>query len=104
MRVYLEKNRMSKPNLLHLKSSKDLETTHKAARAGFVALAFEKNRRATPYIADAKALRVAAATAKAPGDLLNIPGIQSALSTGTGLASRENTFLLPGDKKEAIKK
>jgi len=35
----------------HLQSSDDLITTYAATRAGFVALALEKNRRATPYIA-----------------------------------------------------
>lgn len=93
---------MSKPNLPHLKSSKDLETTHKAVREGFIAQAFERNRRATPYIAETKALRVAAVTAKAPDYLLNIPDMQSALSTAAGLPSRENTYLLSEDKKEAI--
>ena len=35
----------------HLQSSDDLVTTYEATRAGFVALALEKNRRATPYVA-----------------------------------------------------
>ncbi|MBA4396718.1 MAG: type II restriction endonuclease, partial [Syntrophus sp. (in: bacteria)] len=39
---------MAKPYLQHLKSGKSLETTYEAVRAGFVALALEKNRRATP--------------------------------------------------------
>lgn len=34
----------------HLQSSDDLVTTYEATRAGFVALALEKNRRATPYV------------------------------------------------------
>jgi hypothetical protein len=46
---------MAKPYRLHLKSSKDLETTYEAVRAGFVALALEKNRRATPFVAQARA-------------------------------------------------
>jgi hypothetical protein len=40
----------------HLQSSDDLVTTYEATRAGFVALALEKNRRATPYVAEARAL------------------------------------------------
>jgi hypothetical protein len=39
---------MSKPYLVHLKSAADLKTTNEAVRAGFAALALEKNRRATP--------------------------------------------------------
>lgn len=94
---------MNRPNIPHLKSNKDLETTYEAVRAGFVALALEKNRQATPYIEEARALKVAASTAKTPGDLLNIPDIQSALLTAAGVSDKANNHLLPGDKKEAIK-
>jgi len=52
---------MKKVYLQHLASSKDLETTYEAIRAGFVALALEKNRRATPFVAQARALKVTAA-------------------------------------------
>ncbi|MBM4056534.1 MAG: restriction endonuclease [Planctomycetes bacterium] len=94
---------MNKPNLPHLKSSKDLETTYEAVRAGFVALALEKNRQATPYVEEARALKVAASTAKTPSDLLNIPDIQSALLTAAGVSDKANNHLMPRDKKEAIK-
>ena len=53
----------------HLQSVDDLVTTYEATRAGFVALAIEKNRRATPYIAEARALQEAAAQAENPTDL-----------------------------------
>lgn len=42
----------------HLTSSRDLETSYEAVRAGGVAMALEKNRRATPYIDEARALRL----------------------------------------------
>jgi len=51
----------------HLKSSLDLETTYEAIRAGFVALALEKNRRATPYVAQARALKSAAGCGNVAG-------------------------------------
>ena len=60
----------------HLQSVDDLVTTYEATRAGFVALAIEKNRRATPYIAEARALQEAAAQAENPTDLLKIKGIR----------------------------
>lgn len=60
----------------HLQSSDDLVTTYEATRAGFVALALEKNRRATPYIAEARALKEAASQAANPADLLNVKGIE----------------------------
>ena len=94
---------MNKPNIPHLKSNKDLETTYEAVRAGFVALALEKNRQATPYIEEARALKVAASTAKTSSDLLNIPDIQSALLTAAGVSDKANNHLLPRDKKEAIR-
>lgn len=62
---------MAKPYLQHLKSGKSLETTYEAVRAGFVALALEKNRRATPFVAQARALKAASGRAKTPADLLN---------------------------------
>ncbi len=76
---------MSKPYLFHLKTAADLETTNEAVRAGFVALALEKNRRATPYVEQARALKHAASQAKHPFELLEIPGIQSALVPVSGV-------------------
>ncbi len=63
---------MMKPYQQHLKSSNSLETTYEAVRAGFVALALEKIRRATPLVAEARALKAAAGKAKIPADLLKI--------------------------------
>ncbi len=37
----------------HLSGSTDLVTTYEETRAGFVSLALEKNRRATPFIEQA---------------------------------------------------
>lgn len=99
----MEKSWLKKSNLSHLKSSKDLETTYEAVRAGFVALALEKNRQATPYVEEARALKVAALTAKIPSDLLNIPDIQSALLTAAGVSDKANNHLLPKNKEDAIK-
>ena len=59
MRLRLEKTLVAetKPYRQHLTSSDDLITTYEAIRAGFVALALEKNRRATPFVAQARALK-----------------------------------------------
>jgi len=94
---------VNKPYLQHLKSSKDLETTYEAIRAGFVTLALEKNRQATPYIEEARALKVAASTARSPSDLLKIPDIQSGLLTAAGVSDKATNHLLAQDKIEAIK-
>ncbi len=93
---------MAKPYLKHLKSSKGLETTYEAIRAGFVALALEKNRRATPFVAQARALKAAASKAKSPADLLKIPEIQSALLTAAGVSDKAENHLQDADKREAV--
>lgn len=86
----------------HLQSSKDLVTTYEAIRAGFVALALEKNRRATPYVTEARALKSAASKAKVPTDLLGIRGIQSGLLSAAGLSDKAKGHLEESDKDEAI--
>jgi Restriction endonuclease BsobI len=53
----------------HLQSIDDLITTYEAIRAGFVALSLEKNRRATPFVAEARALKEATAQAESPVEL-----------------------------------
>lgn len=93
----------NRPYRDHLESSNDLVTTYEATRAGFVALALEKNRRATPYVAEARALQEAASRASTPADLLNISGIESGLLTAAGLSDKALVHLQAEDKTEAIK-
>ena len=95
-------NKTAKPYLQHLKSGKSLETTYEAVRAGFVALALEKNRRATPFVAQARALKTAASKARSPRDLLNIPDIQPALLTAAGVSDKATNHLQDSDKREAV--
>jgi len=93
---------MTKPYQQHLKSSKSLETTYEAIRAGFVALALEKNRRATPFVAQARALKAAAGKARTPADLLKISGIQPGLLTAAGVSDKAANHLQDSDKREAV--
>jgi hypothetical protein len=93
---------MAKAYREHLKSSHDLETTYEAVRAGFVALALEKNRRATPFVAEARALKSAASRAKAPIDLVKMPEIRSGLLTAAGVSEKAAGHLEDADKDEAI--
>jgi hypothetical protein len=37
-------------NLIHITKPEDLVTSYNETRAGFIAIALEKNRRATPYV------------------------------------------------------
>ena len=95
-------NKMARPYLQHLKSSKSLATTYEAVRAGFVALALERNRRATPFVALARALKATASKARSPRDLHNIPDIQHALLTAAGVSDKATNHLEESDKREAV--
>ena len=97
------RERGAKPYLTHLKSSKDLETTYESVRAGFVALALEKNRRATPLVAQARALKAAASSAKTPADLIGIKEIQAALLTAAGVSDKASKHLEESDRQDAIR-
>jgi hypothetical protein len=90
------------PYRRHLNSSADLETTYEATRAGFVALALEKNHRATPFVAEARALQEAASHAANPAELLKIKGIESGLLTAAGLSDKAVSHLQPEDKVAAV--
>lgn len=93
---------MPKPYQQHLKSSKSLETTYEAVRAGFVALALEKNRRANPFVAQARALKAAVGKARSPAELLKISEIQPALLTAAGVSDKATNHLQDSDKREAV--
>ena len=87
----------------HLKSYEDLITPYEETRAGFIALALEKNRTATPFVEEAKALKVFASRAKTPKELWGINEIQDSLLTAAGVSDKAKTHLQEGDKQEAIK-
>jgi hypothetical protein len=103
MRLRVEKNLMdARPYTRHLSSGNDLVTTYEAIRAGFVSLALEKNRRATPFVAQARALKIAAAQAATPAELLQIEELRPALLTAAGVSDKALAYLEPQDKTEAI--
>ncbi len=86
----------------HITSSDDLVTPYEATRAGFVALALEKNRKATPFVAEARALKVAASQAKTPKALLTIESIRASLLTAAGVSDKAVKHLTDQDHFEAI--
>ena len=92
-----------KPYTQHLTSYKDLETTYEETRAGFVALALERNRRSTPFVEEARSLKVAASKVKSVVSLLKISEIQPALVTAAGISDKASKHLTHEDKIEAIK-
>ncbi len=91
------------PYRRHLRVGDDLVTTYEATRAGFVALALERNRRATPFVAEARALQEAANQASKPSDLLKINNIDAGLLTAAGLSDKALGYLSQEDKTDAIK-
>ena len=87
----------------HLKSASDLVTTPEATRAGFVALALEKNRQAAPLIAEARALKSAVVNAARPAELLNIPDIQNALLTAAGASDKSTRYFGEAGRALAVR-
>ena len=90
------------PYLRHLSTSADLITAPEDIRTGFVALALERSRRATPFVEQARALKVSAMSAKRPNDLLRIEGIQTALLTAAGFSEKATNHTEETDKTVAI--
>jgi type II restriction enzyme len=87
----------------YLTSSADLITPYIATRAGFVQMALEKNRKATPLVAEARSLKSRAAVAKTPEELLDIPDIQPAMLTASGISDKATSHMQPEDKTTAIR-
>ncbi|WP_423910237.1 AvaI/BsoBI family type II restriction endonuclease [Candidatus Spongiihabitans sp.] len=86
----------------HLKSYKNLITPYEQTRAGFISLALEKTRKATPFIEEAKALRAFSVKATKPEGLLAISQIQNALLVAAGISDKAKNHLLESDKNKAI--
>lgn len=90
------------PFKTHIAGFEDLVTTREEVRAGFIAFAFEKNRRSTPYIERAKALKAIASKSKRPEDLKKIKEIRGPLLTAAGLSDKALNHLTEADKSKAI--
>ena len=87
----------------HLNSWKSLVTPYEQTRAGFIALALEKNRKATPFIEKAKALKTLASKANKPFDLINLVEIRPAILTASGISYKATNHLTEDYKINAIK-
>jgi len=93
---------VQRPYRQHLTNWSDLITPYEQVRAGFVALALERNRRATPYVEQARALKIVASQVATTAELLTIPDIEPALLTAAGISDKAAGHLQPQDKVEAI--
>ncbi len=86
----------------HLRSSIDLVTTYEETRSGFIALALERNRKATPFVELARALKIRANQVQKPQDLLQLQDIQLALLCAAGISDKAARHLHSEDKVDAI--
>ena len=86
----------------HLSCFEDLITPYEETRAGFVSLALEKNRQATPFVEEAKVLKAIASKAKSPLDLLNMEDIKPAILAASGLSDKALSHLSDENKNTAI--
>jgi len=87
-----------------IKKPDDLVTSREETRAGFIALALEKNYLATPYVTEARNLKALASSVSRPSDLLKMKSIRAALVTASGLSEKSLKFLTEKDRTEAIAK
>ncbi|MHB1657663.1 MAG: AvaI/BsoBI family type II restriction endonuclease [Burkholderiales bacterium] len=86
----------------HISNSKILVTPYGEIRAGFIALALEKNRKATPFVEEAKALKAIASKVSNPRDLLKLIEIKSSILTAAGISDKACSHLEEKDKAQAI--
>jgi type II restriction enzyme len=86
-----------------IKKADDLVTSRQETRAGFIAMALEKNYMAVPYIEEAKALKILASQVKKPKDLLTVQDLRVGLLTASGLSDKSLNHLTEDDKTLAIK-
>jgi len=91
-----------RPYAQHLTRSEDLVTTYEQTRAGFVALALERNVRATPFVEQARALKSSVARVASTAELVSIPEIRPALLAAAGLSDKAAGHLEPADENDAI--
>lgn len=90
------------PYTKHLNSYESLITPYEEIRAGFISLALEKNKESTPFVEEAKVLKVVASKAKNPRELIEIEEIQQSLLTASGISEKAKNYLTEENKIEAI--
>jgi hypothetical protein len=100
MCIFMAKNITMKNSI---QSADDLITSREKTRAGFIAMALEKNYIAVPYIEEAKALKSLASIVNNPKELLNIQDLRIGLLTASGLSEKSLKYLTQDDITLAIK-
>lgn len=87
----------------HLVTADSLITPYTQVRAGFISMALEKNRKATPFVEEAKALKVLASQARRAMELLDMVALRPSLLTAAGISDKAANHLTEDDKTEAIR-
>lgn len=85
-----------------IKKSEDLVTSREETRAGFIAMALEKNYIGIPYIEEAKTLKSLAFKVKKPMELLKVDDLRVGLLTASGLSDKALNYLTDYDRTTAI--
>lgn len=91
------------PYKTHLSSKTDLITSHAETRSGFLLLALEKNRQATPFIDQARALKSIASELSKSSDLLTLPKIQTTLVTASGISDKAAKHINAITKEQVVR-
>ena len=87
----------------YINSLEDLITTHEETRAGFLAIALEKNMVGDPYVKQALAFKAMVSHTKGPDDFLMMPSIRPFLLTAAGLSEKSLQHLNNEDHTLVIK-
>ncbi|MDR2953222.1 MAG: type II restriction endonuclease [Treponema sp.] len=87
----MEKKIMKLP--AHIAKPEDLVTSYAETRAGFIAIALEKNRRAAPFIEEARVLQHRIKNVNTPGMLLEEPDIRNGLIAASGISDKAASHL-----------
>jgi hypothetical protein len=87
----------------YITSQEDLITTHEETRAGFLAIALEKNMVGDPYVKQALAFKSMVSHTKGPDDFLTMPSIRPFLLTAAGLSEKSLQHLNNEDHTLVIK-
>lgn len=87
----------------YITSLEDLITTHEQTRAGFLAIALEKNIVGDPYVKQALAFKSMVSHTKGPDDFLTMPSIRPFMLTAAGLSEKSLQHLNNDDHTMVIK-
>jgi len=86
----------------HIKAASDLVTQREATSAGFIQMALERSRRATPYIEEARVLKVAASSFLDVDALIADKTLQAALLTAAGVSNKATQYFQPDERENAV--